>query len=68
MTTAVEAARVDLTALLHGRCVYCGTPAQGNHTIHRDGMGEGPEVPLCDACGGHERPTCEEIWARIRED
>lgn len=47
------------------RCVYCGLPADGNFSIHRDGFGVGPEVPLCDACGGHEEPTLMEIWERI---
>lgn len=46
-------------------CAYCGEPTQRNHTIHRDGYGVGPEVPLCDEHGADETPTCEEIWARI---
>lgn len=46
-------------------CAYCSKPAAGNYSIHRDGFGEGPEVPLCDTCGGKPEPTCEEIWARI---
>lgn len=50
---------------LLARCAYCGKSAEGNHAIHRDGLGVGPEVPLCDACGAHETPTCDEIWARI---
>jgi hypothetical protein len=40
---------------------------QGNHSIHRDGFSVGPEVDLCDACGGRPEPTCEEIWDRIAE-
>lgn len=48
-------------------CVYCGQPAQGNYSIHRDGFGTGPEVPLCDECGGEEYPTCGEIWEVIAE-
>ncbi len=47
------------------QCSFCGKAAEGNHAIHRDGFSEGPEVPLCDACGGSENPTCEEIWDRI---
>jgi len=43
-------------------CSFCGNPAEGNHAIHRDGFCDGPEVPLCDACGSKPRPTCEEIW------
>lgn len=46
-------------------CVFCGQPAQGNFSIHRDGFGVGPEVDLCDACGGDETPTCAEIWDQI---
>ncbi len=49
----------------HGACAYCGKPAQGNFSIHRDGFGEGPEVPLCDAHGSEATPTCEEIWDQI---
>lgn len=47
------------------KCAYCGSLAQGNFAIHRDGFGVGPEVDLCDDHGGYETPTCEEIWARI---
>src|SRR5688572_24383288 len=47
------------------RCSFCGDPAEGNYSIHRDGFGVGPEVPLCDDCGAHPRPTCGEIWDRI---
>ncbi len=47
------------------RCAACGNPAEGNHSIHRDGMDLGPEVDLCDACGSKERPTCAELWERI---
>ena len=48
-------------------CAFCKTPIEGEHnfSIHRDGMDQGPEVPLCDACGGEDGPTCEEIWAVI---
>jgi hypothetical protein len=46
-------------------CAYCGQPAEGKYAIHRDGFGLGPEVLLCDACGAHPTPTCEDIWARI---
>lgn len=48
-----------------GPCAYCGEPSEGNHSIHRDGFGDGPEVPLCDKHGSHETPTEREIWARI---
>jgi hypothetical protein len=46
-------------------CAACGAPVQGNHSIHRDGFGIGPEVDLCDACGANETPTCEELWDAI---
>ena len=49
------------------RCAYCGEPAEGNFSIHRDGFGIGPEVELCDGCGMYPAPTCEEIWDRIAE-
>ena len=46
-------------------CAACGNRAQGNYAIHRDGFGEGPEVPLCDGCGSEPTPTCEELWHMI---
>ena len=46
-------------------CSFCGKPAEGNYSIHRDGFDAGPQVDLCDGCGGEETPTCEEIWERI---
>lgn len=47
------------------KCAFCGGPAEGNYSINRDGFGAGPEVELCDEHGGHETPTCEEIWDHI---
>jgi hypothetical protein len=47
-------------------CAFCGHPAEGNYSIHRDGFGVGPEVDLCDEHGG-EFPTCDEIWERIAQ-
>lgn len=47
------------------KCAYCGRPAEGNYSIHRDGFCEGPEVPLCDAHGSEPTPTEQEIWQRI---
>lgn len=58
----------DLTPpfpLMRRICAFCRRPAEGNHAVHRDGFGDGPEVPLCDACGGHETPTLAAIWDRI---
>lgn len=46
-------------------CVYCGQQAEGNYLIERDGMGSKPALPLCDACGGHQWPTLQDIWARV---
>ena len=48
-------------------CAFCGRPAEGNYAIHRDGLGVGPEVELCDACGSEETPTCADIWSRIAQ-
>ena len=51
-----------------GICAYCQQPSQGNYSVHRDAFGEGPEVDLCDECGGNETtPTLEEIWTRISQ-
>ena len=47
------------------KCAYCSKPAHGNYSIHRDGFGVGPQVALCDDCGGHLFPTCDAIWERI---
>lgn len=46
-------------------CAACGKPAEGHFAIHRDGFGEGPEVPLCDACGRENGPSCEALWEAI---
>lgn len=46
-------------------CAFCTKPAEGNYSVHRDAFGVGPEVDLCDACGGSEEPTLEEIWSHI---
>ncbi len=50
---------------INERCAMCGENAEGNYAIHRDGFGEGPEVPLCDECGSFSTPTCEEIWEKL---
>lgn len=47
-------------------CSYCGGEAQGNFSIHRDGFGVGPEVDLCDPCGGPDLPAGD-IWERIAQ-
>jgi hypothetical protein len=46
-------------------CAFCGRLADGVFSIDRDDFGEGPEVDLCNVCGGDEDLTCETIWARI---
>lgn len=50
-------------------CAYCERVIDGevHLAIHRAGFGEGPEVDLCDGCGGNPTPTCEEIWAKISQ-
>jgi hypothetical protein len=69
--TEEEAKRVrpefDSDKAMEKTCIYCGRTAEGNYSIHKYSMGEGPEVDLCDADGQDLSPTCEEIWARIRE-
>lgn len=47
------------------RCAYCGALAEGKYLIHRDGLGLGPEMALCNGCGGSSRPTEAEVWSRI---
>lgn len=49
------------------RCAYCGRVAEGKYSVHRDGFGEGPEVPLCNRCGSGKKPTLGEIWAVTRK-
>ena len=66
-TSKTEIAEAIELASNKGPCAFCGKPAEGNHTIHRDGFCIGPEVPLCDACGSHLTPTCEEIWDVIAQ-
>ena len=47
-------------------CAYCSVPIIGKeeYSIHRDGFGIGPEVPLCLGCAGPEL-SCEVIWDKI---
>lgn len=53
--------------LIRELCAACGNRAEGNFSIHRDGFGDGPEVPLCDACGCGPVPTLTEIWDAIAQ-
>ena len=46
-------------------CAFCGELAEGNFAIHRDGFGVGPEVDLCNDCGGSDSPSLTEIWNAI---
>jgi hypothetical protein len=48
-------------------CSYCGALAEGDHSIHRDGFCEGPEVDLCNAHGSGAYPSLSLIWERIAE-
>lgn len=49
-------------------CAFCGEPTNGeDYSIHRDGFGVGPEVPLCRTCGASEFPTCADIWSKIAQ-
>lgn len=50
---------------LEGVCAACGAPS-GPYAIHRDGIGDGPEMPLCAGCGAGPTPTCEQLWALWR--
>lgn len=46
-------------------CACCGGAGRHDRTIHRDGFGVGPEVPLCSACANHPEPLDETIWKNI---
>lgn len=46
-------------------CAYCGKPAEGKYSVHRDSFRRGPEVPLCNACGGMSGPSLDDIWEKI---
>lgn len=46
-------------------CAACGKTTQGHHAVHRDGMDLGPEVPICDECGGNETPRLPLLWKAI---
>lgn len=43
----------------------CGCEAGTSYSVHMYGMGHGPEVRLCDACGSEEIPSLDSIWASI---
>jgi hypothetical protein len=51
--------------LANVQCAACGDPVEGEYSIHRDGFCIGPEVWICNGCGGEETPTCCELWADI---
>lgn len=48
-------------------CAFCSKPHEGQFSIHRDGFCEGPQVPLCNACGGKSEPSEAQIWERISQ-
>ena len=62
---AADGEHIDLCRECAADCAFCGEEHEGNYALHRDGFGLGPELPLCDACGGYVRPSCDEIWYRI---
>ncbi len=45
-------------------CSYCGVVERGEpqYCIHQDGFDEGPQRPLCAACGENEGLSCDTIW------
>ena len=55
----------DATCAACGDAASVGTDREPLYTIHRDGFGEGPEVPLCAECGADELPDCPTLWAMI---
>jgi len=70
MNTAIERGEIAVDGegcvkLVGLICAFCGGPAEGNFSIHRDGFCKGPEVPLCDEHGAGLKPSCTTIWARI---
>ncbi len=66
--TSAETHTPEVDPTILGKpCVYCDAPCEGHYAIHRDDIGVGPELPLCDAHGSGELPTCEQIWERIAE-
>lgn len=48
------------------KCTYCGATFEAlQYSIHRDGFGIGPEVPLCSGCVENPLILMEDIWERI---
>ena len=56
-----------MTDSIETPCAACGLESEREHSIHRDGFGEGPEVWLCNGCGRDKYPTCPILWAWIAE-
>lgn len=48
-------------------CFHCLAPTSGNWGMHRNGQTVGPSLPLCDVCGAHWQPSCDEIWNRAEQ-
>lgn len=55
--------------MYHARCVFCDARVSRpvEFAIHGDNNMDGPEFNLCRACGEHEDPDCDTIWARVNE-
>lgn len=64
----VDDLAVQAYELAGRRCCYCGDSAQGNFSVHRDGIDVGPLLDLCDQCGSGVTPTLETIWERLRNE
>ncbi len=65
--TGAKTSRAHAVAdLEHITCAACGNDADGTLGIHRDGLGGGPDVPLCHTCGDDVEPSCEYLWQRIK--
>lgn len=53
-------------ALERVTCAACGADADGTVGIHRDGLGRGPLVPICETCAlCHDIGDPATTWARI---
>lgn len=47
-------------------CAACGGHSDMEYGVHRDGFDDGPEVWLCNNCGGNREPSLPELWAAIK--
>ena len=58
----------DLCDFCATHCAACGRAAEGEYSLHRDGFSEGPQVPLCNFCGGEEEPTLGLLWQLFKRN